>query len=374
MQQSKATIPFFGVEREFYHYKEEITDRVVSVLESGQVLQGQAISSLEKRVAGLSGRKFGIAVNSCTDALYFGLVAAGVKPGDEVLVTDFSFIASASCIARLGAIPVFVDIDPVTFNMDLKMAASLVNENTKGIIFVHLYGQMSDPAEIEEFAAVNDLILIEDAAQSIGASYDERPAGSIGLASCFSFDPTKPISAPGSGGIVVTDEPEMAERLKRLRYHGKTAENQFKENGYNSQMSTLVAAVLDFKLNHIGQWQAKRRAVAKYYNDRLASTGAVLPQELPGVHHIYHKYVLQTGNRDEIKKYLNAQGVDAKIHYACPLHREFCFATLNSPDDRLYPHAIRCSQNVLSLPVHPFLTDAEVETVTHALVQALDRS
>jgi len=362
---AKESIPFFGVAREFAAYRHEILARIEDVLSSGQVLQGKPIADFENRVASLIDRKHAIAVGSCTDALYFALLAAGIRPGDEVLVTDFSFIASASCIARLGAVPVFVDVDN-TYNMDLEKAAALVTKKTRAMVFVHLYGQMSDPVKIETFAQEHGLILVEDAAQAIGAGFNGRPAGSLGLLSCFSFDPTKPISAPGSGGMVLTDDDVMADRVRRLRYHGKAGDGRFVEIGYNSQMPTLTAAVLDFKLEHNAEWLARRRAIAQYYIDCLSDLELVLPVEQVGAVHIYHKFVVRSTRRDELRARLAESGIQTMIHYPQPLHRQPCFAQW-SYDDRYYPMSLAYASTVLSLPIHPFLTDAEVEAVVDAI-------
>jgi len=358
-------VPFFGVAREFAAFRPEIISRIEEVLKSGQVLQGRPISDLENRIASLVGRKYAVATNSCTDALYFALLAADIQAGDEVLVSDFSFIASASCISKLGAVPVFVDVDE-SYNMDLQKAAELISPKTRAMIFVHLYGQMSDPVQVESFAQAYGLFIIEDAAQAISAVFSERKAGSLGKVSCFSFDPTKPISAPGSGGLALTDDEAMANRIRRLIYHGKTSDEQFIEIGYNSQMPTLTAAVLDFKLDHDSEWLRRRRRIARYFGERLKDLDIILPKELPGSAHIYHKYVIRSPQRDAIKTYLAKNGVQTRIHYPHPLHQQPCFGNYGY-SDVYYPNALRFSQTVLSLPIHPFLDDSEVETIVDVI-------
>jgi dTDP-4-amino-4,6-dideoxygalactose transaminase len=365
---SESTIPFFGIAREFAVHRHEIMTRIEDALATGQALQGEPVFEFETRMATLGGRKHGMAVNSCTDALFFALKAAGVQPGDEVLVTDFTFVASASCIARLGAIPVFVDVDD-TYNMDLEKAAALITPKTKVMVFVHLYGQMMDPDRLETFARQHDLILVEDAAQAIGAMFNGRPAGSLGLVSCVSFDPTKPVSAPGSGGIVLTDDPGIAARVRLLRYHGKAPTGEFVEIGYNSQMPTLTAAVLNFKLDHNAEWLDRRREIAAYYIDRLSELGLVVPVEQPGSLHIYHKFVVRTSKRDTLMSDLTQHNIQVRIHYSKPLHQQPCFSQTNYPDD-WYPKSLSFSQTVLSLPIHPFLSDAEVEAVVGAIRDA----
>ena len=358
-------IPFFGVAREFAAHGHAIMERIEAVLSSGQVLQGGQIPELESRLAALAQRKYAVAAGSATDALYFALTASGVQPGDEVLVTDFSFIASASCIVRLGGVPVFVDVDD-TYNIDLEKAALRVTPRTRAMIFVHLYGQMGDPAKVEAFAERHGLILIEDAAQAIGASAGGRPAGSLGKASCFSFDPTKPISAPGSGGALLTDDLDVASQVRRLRYHGSAEDKSFVLIGYNSQMPSLTAAVLDYKLDHAQEWLARRREIARYYIDRLSDLDLTMPIEQPDTTHIYHKFVMRSPRRDELRSFLIEHQVQAVVHYSRPLHRQPCFAQFEC-DDALYPRSLGFSQTVLSLPIHPFLSDAEIETVVSTI-------
>jgi len=237
-----ARIPFFGTTREFLAHRAPIMERIERSLETGRMLQGEAVPDLERRVATQVGRRYAVAVNSCTDGLFFALRASGLEPGDEVLVPNLSFVATASSVVRASAVPVFVDVDD-SYNLSLDAARERVTPRTRAIVFVHLYGQMGDARRIETFARDHGLILIEDAAQAFGASFAGRNAGSLGSASCLSFDPTKPISAVGSGGMVLTDDGEIAARVRRLRYHGRGPDGDFVELGFNSQMSTLVAAV-----------------------------------------------------------------------------------------------------------------------------------
>lgn len=360
-------IPLFSAGREFAAHRDEITGRIEAVLASGEVVGGKAVAGLERRLAGLAGRKHAVAVNSGTDALHFALLAGGIRRGEEVLVTDFSFISSASAIALAGARPVFVDVD-ATYNMDLERAVEHITDRTRALVFVHLYGQMSDPERIEAFARAHGLILIEDAAQAIGASFRGRPAGSLGLASCLSFNSTKTISAPGGGGAVLTDEDAVAERVRRLRYHGKAPDGRFAELGYNSLMPTLTAAVLDLKLDHDADWQARRHEVVAYYRDRLEERDdLLLPSEIPGSRHIYHKFVVRTPRRNALMAHLGEAGIEAKVHYPLPLHREPAVALNGREDDRRYPNALHFADTVLTLPAHAFLSPGEVETIVEAM-------
>ncbi|MGH2683195.1 MAG: DegT/DnrJ/EryC1/StrS family aminotransferase [Actinomycetota bacterium] len=359
-------IPFYDAEREYVQLRHEVLPAIDEVLASGPVLQGQAVVELEREVAGLAGRRHGIAVNSCTDALYFALLALGLGPDDEVLVTDFSFVASASCILRCGATPLFVDIHPATFNMDLEVAERLVTSRTRAVISVHLFGQMSDPAAAEAFAQQHDLVVIEDAAQALGASFAGRPAGSVGQASCLSFDPFKTISAPGSGGMVLTDEDEVAERVRLLRYHGRTADRTVESLGFNSQMSTLVAAVLGIKLRHNAEWIRRRRKIAGRYSEALqGSDHLTVPAVLPDAEHVFQKYVVATPHRDALRDHLAGWGVETMVQYPAPLHRHRVFA---SGKPVRAPNAEDAATRVLSLPVHAFLSDDEVEAVAEAVL------
>ena len=333
------------------------------VLSHGKVLQGKEVSQFEQNIAAFCGRRYAIAVNSCTDALYFSLLAAGVRAGDEVLVTDFSFIASASCIIRIGAKPIFVDVDE-SYNMNLNKADSLVSSKTKSLIFVHLFGQVGNPRDINDFTKSHDLILIEDAAQAFGATYGGSKAGSLGLLSCLSFDPTKVIGAPGSGGMVLTDNKELAAKITKLRYHGKN-DGKFVCLGYNSQMPSLTAAILDYKLGLNEGWLARRLEIANYYLDNI-NRAYILPFEQEGSCHIYHKFVIRLKDRDNLKSFLSQNNVQTMVHYSMPLHKQPCFSA-GGYDDSKYRKAIAFSNEVLSLPIHAFLKDSEIQYVVETI-------
>jgi len=359
-------VPFYGVAREFAAYRDEYMSLIEETMVSGQMLQGRAVQELEEQVAAICHREHAVAVNSCTDALFFALLAIGVQPGDEVLVPDFTFAASASCILRAGAKPVFVDINDEMV-MDLEKAATLVTKNTKAMIFVHLFGRMSDPAPIEDFARSHNLVLIEDSAQVLGASYGPWSGGSIGKASCISFDPTKVVSAPGSGGILLTDDAELAGHVERLRYHGKSGAEGFVHLGYNSQMPCTTAALLSAKFRHAAEWAERRREIAGHYIDGLRHISSLeLPTRSEGASHIYHKFVLKSDERNGLKSWLGEAGIEVAIHYSQPLHREPMFAGVDA-DDRDFPNSIRLSESVLSLPIHPFLTDEEIKRVVYSI-------
>ena len=362
-------VPFFASEREYAACRDSILQETDRVLETGQVLQGGAVNDVETAIAEFVGRRHAVAVGSGTDALFFSLQAAGVKSGNEVLVTDFSFVASASCIARLGAVPVFVDVDPRTLHLDFEKAAAAVTANTKAIVLVHVFGSMANPSVAEDFARCHGLQLVEDAAQAFGSAFDGRMGGSIGEVSCFSFDPTKPLAAPSSGGMVLTDDAGIAAHVRRLRYHGKTREGSFVEVGYNSQMSTLTAAVLLLKLRQSPQWQRTRQQITEYYVEQLVELDVALIHVPSAVTHCHHKFVLRTSRRDELRRFLNQQHVETRVHYAVPLHRQPCFRRHTTMNDAEFENTLACVETVVSLPIHAFLTDAEVERVCSSVCQ-----
>lgn len=356
-------IEFFGCAGDYAALSVPMLDRTASVLASGQVLQGRYVEQVEARVAALAGRRHAVAVGSGTDALFFALICSGIGPGDEVLVPAVSFVASASAIVRAGAVPVFVDIGP-DIGIDLAVAQRLMTPNTRALLHVHLFGAMTDPAALERFATSNGILLIEDFAQSFGARYGNRAAGSIGMASATSFDPTKVIGAPGSGGALVTDDPEIAARARRLRLHGKSG-NDFIELGYNSQMPSLTAAIIDLKLDHHDSWSRRRRAVAERYKDGLAGTPVTLPPVDPQVTHIWHKFVILWDRRDALAAALQAAGIPTRIHYHQPLDREPMFHAVRKADAS--PAATEYCGRTLSLPIHSHLSDHDVDQVIAAV-------
>ncbi len=352
-------IPFLALDREFEENRAAYTQTVNEVLSAGWLLQGPQIQQLETTVAEACNRRYAIAVGSCTDALFLALKAADIGAGDEVLVTDFSFVSSASAIVRAGASPVFVEIGD-DYQMDLRDAQRRLTARTRALVCVHLYGQMTDPHTARRFCEEHGLLLIEDAAQSFGACRDGSAAGSLGMASCLSFDPTKVIAAPGSGGMVLTDDPDVGQRVKRLRYHGKSASGEITELGYNSQMSCLSAALLMDKLARHVCWLARRRRLAKFYDEHLPEELARLPNQA-GAKPVFHKYVVSCGNRDGLLRHLQQTGIECRVDFIRPLHQEPLFRAHADPD--AFPKARRASQRVISLPMHAFLTDGEAERV-----------
>jgi dTDP-4-amino-4,6-dideoxygalactose transaminase len=363
-----AAVPFFALDREFETLREPILEAVEEVLRSGQLLQGPWVAELEGELAALAGRRHVVALSSCTDALYFALVALGIEPGDEVLVPDFSFAATASSVLRAGAVPVYVDVD-ASYELDLGHAAALVSRRTKALVFVDLYGRMGDAAAIEAFAAEHGLLLVEDAAQTLGAARSGRRAGSVGLASCFSFDPTKVVSAPGSGGALLTDDDEVALTVRALRWHGKSSSGELERVGFNAQMSSLVAAVLSLKLRHEETWLRARQRAAAAYTEALLPLAAAAPEQPHDRAHVFHKYVLRVGDRDAVRAALADRGVTTLVHYPTTLSA-LPFAAA-APHRGGGERAARFANEVLSLPIHAHLRDREVERVRDALAASI---
>jgi dTDP-4-amino-4,6-dideoxygalactose transaminase len=360
---SAAPLPFFAGEREWAMLGDELLGAMATALAGGRSLQGQAVGAFESELAAWTGRRHAVAVGSGTDALTFALVAGGIGPGDDVLVPAFSFIASASCVLRAGARPVFVDADDDGL-LDLDVATARVTRRTRALVAVQLFGQMLDPAALEAFAAERGLLLVEDAAQALGATRSERRCGAVGQASACSFDPTKTLAAPGSGGALLCDDDELAGRVRRLRWHGRDERGRFATLGHNSQLPTAAAAALRVKLPRQDAWAERRRAIAARYSAALAGVPAAPPRVRGGGRHVFQKYVLRARDRDRLREHLRTDGIPTLVHYAAGLHREPVFAACE-PDP--CPVADRLAGEVCSLPMHPFLEDAEVERVAGAL-------
>lgn len=352
-------IEFFGSSGDYAELSDAMDARVRSVLASGQVLQGAAVASFEERVAEVSGRRYAVAVGSGTDALFFALVAAGIGPGDEVLVPSVTFVASASAILRTGAKPVFVDMARLS-EIDLDAADDRVSSRTRALVHVHLFGGMNDPGPIERFTERHGLVLIEDFAQSFGASHCGRRAGSLGFAGATSFDPTKVIGAPGSGGALVTDDEAVAEKARRLRLHSKSGP-EFAELGYNSQLATIGAAILDLKVDCHPQWTERRRQVAVKYMEGLSGLPVEFWPHDERTHHVWHKFVIMTDQRDALAASLRDRGIPTRVHYERPLHREPLFAAKQTDEE--FPNAMSYCRRTISLPIHSHLTADAVEFV-----------
>jgi len=364
-------IPFHPGPREWADLRPQLLEAIDGALQGGRPLQGDAVGAFERALAGATGRRHAVAVGSGTDALAFALLARGIGPGDDVLVPAFSFIASASCVMRTGARPVFADVDDDGL-LDLGDAARKLTPRTRALVAVQLYGQMTDPDAVEAFAAEHGLVVVEDAAQALGARSGSRRCGSVGQASACSFDPTKTLAAPGSGGAVLCDDDETAARVRRLRWHGRDDEGTYTGLGFNSQLPSASAAALLVKLGRQAEWAARREAIAARWTRALRDTPVRPPHVRPDATHVFHKYVVRAPDRDALRARLAEQGVPTLVHYPEGLHRQPVFAEA-SPGP--CPNTDRLAGEVCSLPIHAYLREDEVEHVADALTRAArDRS
>jgi dTDP-4-amino-4,6-dideoxygalactose transaminase len=345
------------------------------VVDSGRFLHGPEVTELENEVAQLSGAAHAIGCASGSDALLLALMAFDIGRDDEVIVPSFTFFATASAVTRLGARPVFVDIDPVTFNLDPAALEPAITPATKAIIPVHLFGQCADMEPILALARRHGLAVIEDAAQAIGASYAGRGAGSMGDIGCFSFYPTKNLGAFGDGGMLTTNDSALAARLRLLAAHGMQPRYHHREVGINSRLDTLQAAILGVKLRHLATWAEARSANAARYWQLFHEAGIAenvsLPTVAPRRGHVWNQYTIRVaqGRRDEVRERLQSAGVGCEIYYPIPLHLQVCFRMLGYRTGDL-PHTEQAAAEVLSLPIFPELTDLELQTVVQRLSEA----
>lgn len=361
-------IPMVDLTVQYRDLGHEIDEALQAVVASGQFVLGPNVQAFEREVAEYCGVRHAIAVASGTDALHLALRAAGVGPGDEVVTTPFTFIATAAAISQAGARPVFVDIDTATFNMNPALVDAAVTENTRAVLAVHLYGQPADLAPIRSVCRKRGLALIEDCAQSFGAEYDGRKSGAYGDIGCFSFYPSKNLGAYGDGGMVVTGDDAVAERLRMLRDHGRAGSGRHAGLGYNSRLDEIQAAVLRVKLRRLDQYNLRRRENAHRYSERLAASGIVTPIEDGKGLHVYHQYTIRSIHREAIRKALSVAGIASAVYYAVPVHRQEAFAAENA-SARL-PAAEEAARQVLSLPMYPELTGEQIAEIARVVRQA----
>jgi dTDP-4-amino-4,6-dideoxygalactose transaminase len=359
-------IPVLDLQAQYKAIKNEIDAAVAEVLASGRFVLGPVVREFEERVAAYCGCEYAVGVASGTDALGLSVAALEVGPGDEVITTPFTFIATANTISRSGATPVFVDIDPQTYNIDPTAVKAALTERTKAIVPVHLYGQPADMDPILDLAQAHGLYVIEDAAQAIGARYKERPVGSMGHAACFSFYPTKNLGAYGDGGMIVTRDAALAGKLDVLRQHGSPKKYHAEVLGYNSRLDALQAAILGVKLDHLEDWNAARRQIAQRYDGLLHDLPVTTPYASPDRLHVYHQYTVRTARRDELAAHLKEREVGNMVYYPLPLHRQGLYLELGYAEGSL-PESERASREVLSLPVYPELTKAQQIEVVAAI-------
>jgi dTDP-4-amino-4,6-dideoxygalactose transaminase len=363
--------------RQYASIRAEMLAAVDRVCDSQRYILGDDVTAFEREFAALCGTSDAVACASGTDALWLALAAAGIGPGHDVITTPFSFFATASSIVRAGAQPVFVDIDPLTLNLDpaqVERRLATKSARRRAIMPVHLYGQCADMEALNRMAAEHNLVVVEDAAQAVGASWSGKPAGALSLAAAFSFYPTKNLSAFGDAGALTTSDPNIAERLRLLRNHGGKQRYYHDEIGANSRMDSIQAAVLRVKMPHLADWNTARRERATIY-DRLLTdsglTGGAASQVTrlsvsPQARHVYHQYVVRVPKRDELRKFLGGRGVNTEIYYPVPLHLQKCFAYLGyAPGD--LPEAERAAAEVLALPMFPELREDEQKWVIESM-------
>lgn len=363
-------VPVLDLKAQYQSIKDEIDEAVLDVMASGYFVLGPNVKALEAEMAEYVGCQHGVGVASGTDALRLSLEALDIGPGDEVITTPFTFVATANTISHAGARPVFVDIDLRTYNIVPTQIEAAITERTKAILPVHLYGQPAEMEEIMVIAQRHNLYVIEDCAQAIGAEDDGRRAGSFGDLACFSFYPTKNLGAFGDAGLVTTNDPELAERVTVLRQQGSKTRYYHDVLGFNSRLDEMQAALLRVKLRRLDDWQARRGQIATQYDEVLGELGLETPFVRPGVTHAYHQYTVRVARRDELHEFLRERGVGSMIYYPLPLHLQKMYDDLDYAEGSL-PVSEDAGREVLSLPMYPELTDEQVQTVADTIGEFL---
>ncbi len=366
-----TTVRMLNLERQYASLRDEIGVALENVLQRQHFILGPEVAAFEKEIAYYCQVDHAVGVASGTDALLLSLKAAGVGPGDEVIVPAFTFVATSDTVSLLGAKPVFADIDPATYTMNPDLLEGLVTPATKAVIAVHLYGQAVDITAIAAFAQKHNLALLGDTAQALGARYDGAPVCSFGDFGCLSFFPSKNLGAYGDGGMIVTRDAEKAKFLRMARAHGSSKKYHSDFLGWNSRLDELQAALLRVKLPHLDVWNSQRVERAERYSEALANVEEiVLPYAAPGRSHVFHQYTIRVQRRDEVQQMLKEQGIESAVHYPIPLHLQPMYASLGYQEGSL-PEAERAAREVLSLPIYPELRDDEIERVVDALKQAV---
>ena len=360
-------IPMVDLKTQYRQIKDEIDSGILDVLDKTQFILGPNVNAFEQEAAAYLGVKHAVAVASGTDALHLALAAAGIGEGDEVITSPFTFIATAEAIRYVGATPVFVDIDPKTFNIDPAAIEAAITPKTRAVLPVHLFGQPADMERIEALCTRHGLLLIEDCAQSFGAAAGNRMTGSIGALGCFSFFPSKNLGCYGDGGMVTTNSDELAEQLKVLRNHGSKVRYHHSVIGYNSRLDEIQAVILRVKLKRIEEYNDGRRRVAHLYTELLQGTVTPPAEDGKGVH-VYHQYTVLTDRRDAIMAALSAAGIASAIYYPIPLHRQDVFA--DQFKEVSLPVAEETARRCMSLPVFPEMTDEQVREVVAVIKSA----
>jgi dTDP-4-amino-4,6-dideoxygalactose transaminase len=368
-------VPLLDLKAQHARIRAEVMTALSEVMESQQFILGPQVKQLEAEVAAYSSCRHAVGVSSGTDALLVSLMTECIGPGSEVITTPYSFFATAGCVSRVGAKPVFVDIDPISFNIDPARIEAAVTPRTRAIIPVHLYGQMAEMDPIMGIAKKRNLAVIEDGAQAIGAEYKGRRAGSAGHYGCFSFFPSKNLGGAGDGGMVTANDDDRAERLRVMRNHGGKPKYYHGAIGGNFRLDTLQAAVLLVKLRHLDDWTAGRQKNADTYrrlfreagvvvalSDMRGKKGLVLPEELPGRRHIYNQFVIRVDRRDDLRAHMKEKGIGNEVYYPVPFHLQKCYAGLGHKEGD-FPASEAAARESLALPIYPELTDEMIADV-----------
>lgn len=374
MIQSVKSIPAFDNKQQYATIEAEISAAVLEVLASGRYIGGPSVESFEQAFAAYHNVSTSIACNSGTDALYLALRAFNIGAGDEVITTPFTFIATSEVVSAVGAKPVFVDIEANTYNLNLEQVAAAITPKTKAIIPVHLFGQPVNMTALMELAKANNLVVIEDCAQSTGATWDNKKVGSIGDIGCFSFYPTKNLGGCGDGGAITTNDPDIATRMRVIKNHGQTNQYYYNEVGVNSRLDAIQAVILQIKLRYLNNWNVKRRAIASRYQHYLSQVpGIIAPEELPEGEGVWNQYTIRIldGKRETIRQKLQAMGVNTMIYYPMPLHLQPVYKDLGYQSGQL-PISEQLSKEVTSLPMFPELSEEEQDQVIYAIKEVIN--
>ncbi|OHB59871.1 MAG: transcriptional regulator [Planctomycetes bacterium RBG_13_44_8b] len=363
-------VPLLDLKAQYAKIKKDVLAEIGEVLDGQICIGGPKVKELEEKVAAISSCKFAVGVSSGTDAILNSLMSLGIGNGDEVITTPFTFFATAGCIARVGAKPVFVDIDLKTYNINPSLIEKAVTKKTKAIIPVHLFGQMADMDPITAIAEKHNLYVIEDAAQSISSTYKGKKAGSIGTCGCFSFFPSKNLGGIGDGGMIVTNDEKLYHMLFIMRNHGSEPKYYHKFVGGNFRLDPIQAAALLVKLRFLDEWSQGRRDNAEYYNKKFSGTSVGIPFVNADCVTIYNQYVIRVAGRDKVMEYLKRQNIGCEIYYPVPMHLQECFSYLGYKKGD-FPEAEKAADEVLALPVYPELTDVMKDYVVGAVLESL---
>ncbi|HET9741825.1 MAG TPA: DegT/DnrJ/EryC1/StrS family aminotransferase [Terriglobales bacterium] len=373
----RVAVPLLDLTRQYAQIRQEVLAAVEEICDSQHYILGEAVSLFETQAARFLGAKHGIGCASGTDAIFLALAAGGVGAGDEVITTPFSFFATASSILRIGARPVFADIDPETFNLSTASVAQIIDrhDRARAILPVHLYGQCADMDGFTQLGEEHKLLIVEDAAQAFGATWRGRRAGALGDLGCFSFYPSKNLNAFGDAGAVTTSSDDFAARVRLLRNHGSRQRYYHEEVGWNSRLDSIQAAVLSVKLRYLESWNRQRQQRAATYAELFRKAGLAgssspihLPVTEPEASHIYHQYVVRAQRRDELRSFLTERGIGSEVFYPVPLHRQECFTYLGYSEGSL-PAAEQAAREVLALPMFAELTEDEQHAVVEAIAE-----